>query len=477
MPDFILIPRDLLDATLDLDHRSLEAAANEPARLRLTLGASDAAAQKVVSRLEGLGLRLAGAGATPGRPAQPYGETEVSVEPKFRGPGGAKSPKKGLTKAPAQRLLPPVDDGAGRVSPLFRLGATVASFATTKAADDARTDLDREYVFVPDVIKFSLPPPIRLDTGPSVGHQPVREWPDASGIQKAHQAAVRGAGVLVGILDTGVDADHAEHTHHNVNHRYVSLFPNSASSPPRDVRGFDTDGHGTHVSGIVAGRSVGVAPEADLYVASVIESETIQTSLTRVLTGLEWILAQFSRPENATRPAVLNMSLGFPSETPADIDAAAYDANIKAIRLALRQLVRSNVLPVVAAGNSGTGTWGYPAGFPEVLAVGAVDFDGQVTSFSSSGVTPDTARTVPDLCGYGSQVYSSVERRWDGQSVYRRMSGTSMACPYVTGIAALYRCRTPRASVKEIRDLILDKVSKLPGASAARAGKGLAVFA
>src|SRR5262249_40781242 len=133
-----------------------------------------------------------------------------------------------------------------------------------------------------------------------------REWPEESGVQQAHDRGVRGASVLVGVLDTGVDADHSEFAGQRINFRYVSLQPNSPYWPPRDCRGFDTSGHGTHVCGIVGGRSVGVAPESQLYVASVIESETIFTSLTRVAAGLNWLFRQFTRPDNEHLPAVLS---------------------------------------------------------------------------------------------------------------------------------------------------------------------------
>jgi subtilisin family serine protease len=228
------------------------------------------------------------------------------------------------------------------------------------------------------------------------------------------------------------------------------------------------------VTGIAAGVHHGVAPEVDLYVASVIESETIRTSLGRVAAGMEWLLHQFSRPENATRPAVVNLSLGFPVQCPPGITQADYLLNLRALQTMIRRLLDSNVLPVVAAGNSGPNTVGYPAGFPEALAIGAVDFDRKVASFSASGVVGK--RAVPDAMGYGVNIYSSTERRCNNQAFYERMSGTSMAAPYVAGIAALYRCRAPDLTAQEVRDLILGNAVKLPRSSGHRTGKGLAVY-
>ena len=77
--------------------------------------------------------------------------------------------------------------------------------------------------------------------------------------------------MLIGVLDTGCDADHIQLRQKRIDFRYVPHH--SESDNLREVRGFDVDGHGTHVCGIIAGRHIGVAPGADLMVVSVIESE------------------------------------------------------------------------------------------------------------------------------------------------------------------------------------------------------------
>ena len=79
-------------------------------------------------------------------------------------------------------------------------------------------------------------------------------------------------GVLVGVLDTGCDADHVQFRQKRIDFCHVPLHYESEKL--REIRGFDISGHGTHVCGIIAGQHIGIAPEADLMVASVIESET-----------------------------------------------------------------------------------------------------------------------------------------------------------------------------------------------------------
>lgn len=365
--------------------------------------------------------------------------------------------------------------GSYRYMPL--IGATIAHFNSEEAERTARGELARDFEFVPDVVPLSFPGPVAGESGPrnrGMSSLAEREWPAECGVPLAHAQGIRGAGVMLGVLDTGIDADHPEHASKVVQFRYVSLFPNSPHTPARDVRGFDPSGHGTHVAGIASGVHHGVAPEVDLYVASVIESDTIRTSLGRVAAGMDWLLAQFSRPENVTRPAVVNMSLGFPAQCPPGVGEADYRLSLRVLQTLIRRLLESNVLCVVAAGNDGPGTVGYPAGFPEALAIGAVDFKRRVASFSSSGAIGK--RSVPDVMGYGVNIYSSTERQANNQAFYERMSGTSMAAPYVAGIAALYRCRAPDLTALEVKDLILANAVKLKRASGHRTGKGLAVY-
>jgi len=289
------------------------------------------------------------------------------------------------------------------------------------------------------------------------------DWPLESGVELAHSLKIRGSGVLVGVLDTGIDADHQEFRHQTVNYRYVPLNP---GQPSRDVRGFDTDGHGTHVCGIIAGKNIGVAPEAKLYVASVIESETMDRSLLRIISGLDWLLDKFNESENSEPPAVLNMSLGFPS-TSTQSSEYRQKREIKGIE-------KLNVLPIVAIGNEGQGKYRYPGAFKECFSVGAVDFQGNIANFSGSGISEGSVK--PDLVGYGVDVNSSLERECDGQFIYEERSGTSMATPYVTGIAALYLCEKPQLKAKELKVKLIETAFPLPNQPPERVGGGLARF-
>jgi subtilisin family serine protease len=374
---------------------------------------------------------------------------------------------------PSERDVPRFGQGIFTRQPA--LGMAAAYFRSETAEKEARKALDSEFEFVPNFpVSIPLRVPVdRVSATRGLAPLEAQEWPEDSGIAKAHKSGVRGAGVLVGVVDTGIDADHKEFSHFlgGVPFRYVPLFPKDV--PPRDIRGFDTEGHGTHVCGILAGKSVGVAPEVSLSVAAVIESETTYTSLARVTFGLDWVMQQFSRVHVGQSPAVLSMSLGFPPQ-PADVDANVFKLWVRVTKRLLSELRQANVLPVVAIGNEGPDTYRYPGVLEEVLGIGAVDFEGQVAAFSGSARPPDLP-AKPDLVGYGVGVYSSVERDYVGRSAYQRFNGTSMATPYVAGIAALYRCRHPAASVDEITTMLRSSAKKLQG-PADRVGAGLARF-
>jgi subtilisin family serine protease len=367
--------------------------------------------------------------------------------------------------------------GLPRVKGVFTrleaLGLIAAEFATPSQEANAMEELADHYVFIPD-FPVSLPGKIRLDAGKDTSTPGQQQWPIESGIAQAHAAGIRGEGVLVGVLDTGIDADHEEFSHTIVNYRYVS--PNPLVSPSRDVRGFDVGGHGTHVSGILAGKTLGVAPAAKLYVAAVAENESTQTTFNRVLFGLSWLLEQFSQPENRNLPAILNMSLGFASVCPEDIAPEDYEQQINLLKLSQQTILQANVLPISAIGNDGERTYRYPAAFLEHLGVGAIDYAGKVIDFSGSCDAVQGGQAKPDLVGYGHEIYSCVGRDSVGRSLYDHCSGTSMAAPYVSGIATLYRSQYPWLSVAAVRQMLIDTALPLPDQPQHRVGYGLARF-
>ncbi len=257
---------------------------------------------------------------------------------------------------------------------------------------------------------------------------------------------VKGRGIRVGHLDTGVDGKHpalkaaiADFAEFDT----LGTLTNPSPAP------HDTGEHGSHTAGTIAGRpvkgrNIGVAPEADLVSALVIEGGNV---VARVLGGMDWALGKGIR--------ILSMSLGF----------RGWWNNF----IPIIEILRSkNVLPVIAVGNEGPGTSRSPGNYPNVVSVGAADEQRLIANFSSS---QKFARTddalVPDLVGPGVAIVSSTPG-----GKYKEMDGTSMATPHIAGLAALLMQAAPNATANEVEAAIFKACKRGPNMAEDRANRG-----
>ena len=209
--------------------------------------------------------------------------------------------------------------------------------------------------------------------------------------------------VKVAVIDTGIELAHPD-LKNNIKGSYNAIFPWKSAN--------DDNGHGTHVSGIIAAESnaigvVGAGPQIDLYAVKVL-GKNGSGYLSDVIEGIDWAIANGMQ--------VVNMSLGTSS-------------NIQSFHDAVVRANQAGVVQVAAAGNSGLAV-NYPGAYPEVIAVSATDSTDTITSWSSRG--PEV-----DLSAPGNDIYSTYK----GQT-YRTLSGTSMASPHVAGAAALVLTQT-----------------------------------
>ncbi len=229
----------------------------------------------------------------------------------------------------------------------------------------------------------------------------------ATGAPQLWQLGYDGTGVKVAVVDTGVDYNHPALKGH------VILGPDFAYN---DNDPMDGHSHGTHVAGIIASRDPrlkGVAPGATIMAVKVL-TDSGSGSEADVIAGIEWAVTKGAD--------VINLSLG-----------GSGSAGLDALAQAVDNAVKSGVLVVVAAGNSGPdfGTVGSPGDARLALTVGATDDDRTPMDWSSRGPTLD-GRTKPDVMAPGNDIESSVP---GGE--WALMSGTSMATPHVAGVGAL----------------------------------------
>jgi len=232
-----------------------------------------------------------------------------------------------------------------------------------------------------------------------------------------------GAGSTIFVLDTGVRSSHSDFGGR------ASSAVDMSSGSLRECRGDancarDSQGHGTHCAGTAGGRQYGVAPSAAVRSVKVL-SDQGSGSWSWSYDALDWLAAGNGR---STRPAVASMSLGGPGTQ-------------QAMRTAVDAAVNSGVVVVVAGGNDNSDACGFsPAFVPSAITVGSTTASDRRSSFSNYG-------RCTDIWAPGSDVKSASHTSDSGT---RTLSGTSMACPHVSGGAALVLQASPSSSASAV---------------------------
>ena len=311
----------------------------------------------------------------------------------------------------------------------------------------ATTSLTRALAALPGVQQITETrtwkiPPAKKTTGKKVN---AVEWGVAAirADKVWSDYGVRGEGITVANVDTGVQYDHPALVGKYRGNRGDGTFDNNYNwFDPANVCGTpsvepcDNVGHGTHTMGTMVGddgdgNQVGVAPGANWIAAKGCESDSC--SDTSLLAAGQWTLAptdlnnQNPRPD--LRPNVVNNSWG--GGNGSDVDPW-YDEIVQAWTAGGQFAVFSN-------GNDGPGcdTTGSPADSPYAFGVGAFNEAGQIADFSSRGPGAN-GEIRPNVSAPGENVRSSVPG--NGYDYY---SGTSMAAPHVSGTVALLWSAAP----------------------------------
>jgi len=244
--------------------------------------------------------------------------------------------------------------------------------------------------------------------------------------------------VIVGVLDTGIDWNHPDlsgniwsdpsgyHGYNFIDYNRIPMDDN--------VNSYDENGewipntytyHGTHVAGVIGAtinNNLGVAgiAQARLMAVKVMNDSGEGTDAT-VAAGIRWAV------DNGA--VVVTMSLGVDGMSTTLENAVDYASS-------------RGVVTVAATGNSGSSYVSYPAAYPSVIAVGAIDSTDRRASFSNFG-------TGLDVMAPGVQIYST-----QGGGGYQYLSGTSTAAPYVAGVAAIMLSVNPALSPVEVGNVI-----------------------
>lgn len=237
---------------------------------------------------------------------------------------------------------------------------------------------------------------------------------------------IRGTGVSIAILDTGVN-----YLHPDLKDSYAGGYDffNNDNEPLDD----NIDGHGTHCAGILVGNGnssngkyVGVAPDADLYVYKILNDKGVATYNEFIL-GIQAAVDPNDDGDPSDHVDIVSISFG--TDKPGSPDDQ--------ISSKVDEIVDMGIVVVTAAGNNGTygdGTITSPGCALKAITVGSVNKNKQISSTSSRGPVEFNGSIYikPDLVAPGVGIHSTNK---DGG--YKSLSGTSMAAPHVAGAAAL----------------------------------------
>lgn len=232
----------------------------------------------------------------------------------------------------------------------------------------------------------------------------------------------KGQNIKIALLDTGI-----------VNHPDLTVsggvhFVDGVSNYT------DDNGHGTHIAGIIGAQNneigvIGLAPSSAIYSVKVLDSDGLGT-YSQAIQGIYWAI------DNNMN--LISLSFG-----------GVVDS--QALHEAIKTATGHGLIVVAASGNGGSGdnTMLYPAMYPEVVSVGAVNEEHQRASFSSTGPGLDIVAPGVDVLSTSSDGSYSVK------------SGTSMAAPHVTGALAVVWSQNPSWTAQQVIDRIYDTVTQL----------------
>jgi len=262
-----------------------------------------------------------------------------------------------------------------------------------------------------DQTVYAIPELVAADDEPAV-------W----GLERigASQRESTGSGVAVFVLDTGVRASHRDFGGRVVPTLDLTSGSLVECNGVSDCAG-DKQGHGTHCAGTAAGTSYGVAPTATVRSVKVLSDQgSGQSSWS--YSALDWLA------RSTIRPAVASMSLGHMGIS-------------QGYRNAVDSATNAGVTVVVAAGNSNSDACVFsPAFIPSAITVGSTDSQDSRSSFSNYG-------TCTKIWAPGSDILSAGHT---SDTATATKSGTSMACPHVSGGAALVLQRNPSFNYRQV---------------------------
>ena len=322
---------------------------------------------------------------------------------------------------------------AGDVELLWTVNAVTAEVPARVAIELAAREDVREVLADRQIVQLTD----ERRAGPRIPHT----WgPQRVGAPQVWASGFFGQGVLIGLIDTGVDGAHKDLA------GKVVRFRNFTKISAPDETPFDDEGHGTHCAGIMAGgdksgAAIGIAPKLRIIAAKGLDKNGAG-GMVGLIRSLNWMADPDGSSATHDQPTAVSCSWGATLNLP--VISRIFWMSISALRDA-------NVLPIVASGNEGVGKLSVPGSYPHSFAVGATEESDHVADFTSRGTVKwgSTTYIKPNISAPGDFIYSSIPG-----DKYDYMSGTSMATPAVAGVAALLKSANRNLNATQIEALI-----------------------
>ena len=309
----------------------------------------------------------------------------------------------------------------------------------TLSADGIDERVLREVAAIPGVVSLSSEHKVRALFTPNDPEASLHQWNlDPINAYEAWDISRGTHDVVVAVLDTGIDWTHPDlaanmwndssgyHGYNFISNNHQPMDDNINSYD--EVGGWDSNTytyHGTHVAGVVGAvinNNIGVAGMAQVRLMAVkVMNDSGEGTDATVASGIRWAV------DNGAD--IVTMSLGVDGPSTTLQNQIAYAS-------------QNGVVTIAASGNSGASIVSYPAAYPSVIAVGAIDSALRRATFSNFG-------SGLDIMAPGVQIYST-----QGGGGYQSLSGTSTAAPHVAGVAALMLSVNPALTPTEIGGVI-----------------------
>lgn len=310
----------------------------------------------------------------------------------------------------------------------------ILTLSASKASDETL----REIASIPGVTRLSSEHRVRALFTPNDSSATLQWGLDTIHAYEAWDISRGTHDVVVAVLDTGIDWNHPDlaaniwndssgyHGYNFISSNHLPMDDNTNSYDDAGVWIPNTyTYHGTHVAGVVGAvinNNLGVAGMAQVRMMAVkVMNDSGEGTDATVASGVRWAVDHGAN--------IVTMSLG--------VDGASI-----ALESAIVYASQHGVVTVAASGNSGSSYVSYPAAYPSVIAVGAIDSTLRRASFSNFG-------DGLDVMAPGVMIYST-----QGGGGYQYLSGTSTAAPYVAGIVALMLSVNPALTPVEIGSVI-----------------------